>query len=123
MGPVFGPFFQQEYALYEPDPDVLLQIGNSLNGYTVTIVMGSWCSDSQEQVPRFYKIIDALHYDEKNITLICVDRKKDPRFVDIQSLGIELVPTFIFYKNNTESGRIVETPEETIEKDIGDIVH
>jgi thiol-disulfide isomerase/thioredoxin len=122
MGSVFGTYYQQEYALYEPDPEILLQIGAELNDYSITIVMGSWCDDSQEQVPRFFKIIDALNYDEKKITLIGVDRKKNPRFVDIQSLAIELVPTFIFYKDNAEAGRIVETPVETIESDVAGII-
>jgi len=26
--------------------------------------MGSWCGDSQEQIPKFYKIISLLNFDE-----------------------------------------------------------
>jgi len=37
--------------------------------------MGSWCGDSQEQVPKFYKIISLLNFDENKIQLIAVDRK------------------------------------------------
>ena len=38
-------------------------------------------------------------------------------------LDIELVPTFIFYRNGEELGRIVETPEDTLEKDLAEIVN
>jgi hypothetical protein len=37
---------------------------------------------------------------------------------DVDSLDIELVPTFIFYRKGMEIGRIVETPLQTMEEDI-----
>jgi thiol-disulfide isomerase/thioredoxin len=87
--------------------------------------MGSWCGDSQEQVPKFYKIISLLNFDENKIQLIAVDRKKHAREYDalVQSLNIELIPTFIFYKNGKEIGRIIETPKETLEADILEILN
>ncbi|MEJ2614863.1 MAG: hypothetical protein P8Z35_07895 [Ignavibacteriaceae bacterium] len=33
-------------------------------------------------------------------------------------MKIELVPTIIFYKDEKELGRIVETPNDSLEKDI-----
>lgn len=77
-GPVFGAFYQQEYATYSPDSEIIQQIDQQLNNYHLTIVMGSWCSDSQEQVPRIYKILDQLHFPGNQVTLICVDRKRKP---------------------------------------------
>ncbi len=121
-GPVFGAFFQQEYATYSPSEEVIQQIGQQLNVYRITIVMGSWCGDSQEQVPRFLKILDQLHFPEDQVTVICVDRKKKTIHADIQPLAVQLVPTFIFYKDNTEAGRIIETPSETLEKDLLNIL-
>ncbi len=34
-----------------------------------------------------------------------------------ETYGVELVPTFIFMSGEEELGRIVETPEETLEQD------
>ena len=119
---MFGAFYQQEYASYSPDAEIINLIGQQLNDYHLTVVMGSWCSDSQEQVPRFYKILDQLNFKEDQLTLICVDRKKKTIHADIQPLNIQLVPTFILFRKGTEAGRIVETPSETLEKDILHIV-
>ena len=121
-GSIFGTYFQEEYAVYQPDEAVLQQIGHQLNDYRITIVMGSWCSDSQEQVPRFYKILNQLNLPENQLTVICADRKKKTIHANIQPLDIKLIPTFIFYKNNAETGRIIETPTETLEKDFLKII-
>lgn len=117
-GDVFGSYFETEYAAYHPDEAVMQEIGQLLTDYRITIIMGSWCSDSQEQVPRFYRILDMLQFPEDQLTVICVDRKKKTILSDIQSLDIQLVPTFILYKDNTETDRIIEIPAETLEKDI-----
>lgn len=121
-GQVFGAFYQQEYASYSPDAETIRLIDRQLSDFHLTVVMGSWCGDSQEQVPRFYKILDQLHFPEDQVTLICVDRKKKTIHADIQPLNIQLVPTFIFYIKGTEAGRIIETPSETLEKDILSII-
>jgi len=40
----------------------------------------------------------------------------------IDSLDIECVPTFIFYHDGNEEGRIIESPEKSLEKDISAII-
>ena len=41
---------------------------------------------------------------------------------EAEGLRIELVPTIIFYKDGSEIGRIVETPVESMEKDLLKII-
>jgi len=84
--------------------------------------MGTWCSDSRREVPRFYKILDSLNFPSAKVKLIMVDRKKEAAEVNIASLNIELVPTMIIYNDGLEIGRIVETPKETLEKDLAAIL-
>jgi hypothetical protein len=84
--------------------------------------LGTWCSDSREQIPRLFKILDFLHYPEKNLQLLAVDRNKQALNIDISELKIELVPTIILYKEAVEVGRIVETPVMSLEEDIVDII-
>lgn len=117
---LFKTYYENEYAAYKPDTATLSAIKKilSANKINTVIVMGSWCGDSQEQVPRFYKIIDAADYSDSNITLYCVDRTKKTDKGETDNLNIIKVPTFIFYKNNKELGRIIETPKETLEKDM-----
>jgi len=115
---VFDAYYQKEYDEYLPDRDILSQMYPLLSGLTVTIVMATWCGDSREQVPRFYKIFDMLEHSFPDPDLICVDKDKKAPDVSLEGMNIERVPTFIFYFNGRELGRIIETPKETIEKDM-----
>jgi hypothetical protein len=49
------------------------------------------------------------------------DAKKSP-VGEYEGLGIQRVPTFIFYKNNIEAGRIIENPATSLEQDIVNIL-
>ncbi|NTW31561.1 MAG: thioredoxin family protein [Bacteroidetes bacterium] len=121
---IFNSYFDPEYKAYIPDEATITKLKGLLNNkkITVKIVMGMWCGDSQELVPRFYKIIDALNFSDDNITLYCVDRTKKTEKGETENLKIQLVPVFIFYLNGTEVGRITEIPEVSLEKDMLEIV-
>ena len=84
--------------------------------------MGTWCSDSRREVPRFYKIMDSTGYDSNKINLIMVGRQLKDITGAVAKYNVELVPTIIFYENGAEKGRIVEAPKETLEKDIVSIL-
>lgn len=114
----FSWWFDSEHDNYTPDSATVKEIGDKLNYVKITIVMGTWCSDSHREVPRFYKILDQLNYNPKYLTLICVDRKKSDPSGDVNKLDIVSVPTFIFHKGDKEIGRIVESPKESLEKDM-----
>lgn len=118
----FSWWFNSEFDNYSVDSVTLKNVSDKLKDVKITIVMGTWCSDSRREVPRFFKILDKLSFDQKNLTLICVDRNKTTPAGEVEKLDIKLVPTFIFYKNDVEIGRIVETPKETLEKDLVKIV-
>ena len=116
----FDEWYNSEFDEYTPEKKILRKIKKSKINSTikVTIVMATWCSDSRREVPHFYKILDKIKYDLKNVTLINVDTKKLAEETNVKKLNIEKVPTFIFYKNKKEIGRIIETPKETLEKDM-----
>jgi len=118
----FGTSFKEEYELYQPKEDIIEKLSTEINQVQITIVYGTWCSDSRMQVGRFYKILDEAGFNDKNLTVIGVNRDKDAVSVNIENLEIERVPTFIVYQNNEELGRIIETPKKTLEKDLWKIV-
>ncbi len=118
----FKDWFDEQYNNYQPDFEIIDQLEGKLDDISITIVMGTWCSDSREQIPAFYKILDELNYPSDKVTLICVDRKKRGLSNEADDLNIELVPTIIFYRNGEEIGRIIETPQESLEKDLLGIV-
>ncbi|MFC2114759.1 thioredoxin family protein, partial [Bacteroidota bacterium] len=88
----------------------------------IKVIMGTWCHDSQVQVPRFFRMLDYLKFEQDNILIICVDTEKEAVSFSIEELNIVLVPTFIIYKEEQEIGRIIESPIISLEQDLLDIL-
>ena len=115
---IFSEYFNEGYSNYVPDENIIKQLKKKKKGHEIVVVMATWCGDSKEQVPKFYKILDAIGFKDSNIKLIAVDGMKTGGETDISSLNIERVPTFIFYKDGREIGKIVESPTSSLEKDM-----
>lgn len=113
----FAWWFNSEYTNYQVDTITTQQI-TIPSDFQILIVLGTWCSDSRREIPRFIKIAEALQIADATIQMYAVDRKKKALDNTTDSLRIELVPTFIFYSHNAEVGRIIETPKESLEKDL-----
>jgi len=115
---VFFNTWTEEYDNYQPDYETLDSLEGKLDSINIKIVFRSTCSDSREKLPRFFKILNELDYNVNTITLIGVNREKKGLSNETEGLEIEFVPTIIFYKDGNEIGRIVETPYESLEKDL-----
>lgn len=116
-------WFTEGYTGYQPDQEIMGElVGLDKNDLTITIVLGTWCPDSRREVPRFIKMIDLWGFSREKIRLIGVDINKVAPLGDYPALAIERVPTFIFYKNNIEKGRIIEVPVTSLEQDTRDIL-
>ena len=120
--PIFSNYYSIEYNNYLPKLDFLETLNEEFNNVRIVLLFGSWCSDSQSQVPKFMRILDELNYPLDSLSIIGVNRLKEVPNVDIKRYMIEFVPTIIFYRNSFEIGRIVETPLETLEDDIASIL-
>jgi len=118
----FSRWWNPEYNMYDVDSTEVEKLKVIFKDIDITIVMGTWCSDSRVEVPHFYKILDEINYPREKVTLINVNREKQGLENEVEELDIILVPTFIFYKAGEEIGRIVETPYETLEKDMPEIL-
>ena len=107
---------EESYQPYKPAIDSLKLINGN---FMVEIFIGTWCSDSKREVPAFLKIVEVGELkDNLKIKMWAIDRQKHLENGLAVKRGIERVPTFIFYKNDLEFGRIVETPENLLEQDI-----
>ena len=115
---LFDSTWTTEYDNYQLDFETLDSLEGKLDNINIKIVFRSTCSDSREQLPRFFKILNELNYNVNTITLIGVNREKQGLSNEAEGLEIEFVPTIIFYKDGNEIGRIVETPYESLEKDL-----
>lgn len=115
----FQEWYDPEYEEYTPEQAVVEKVKKNIrDALRIKIVMGTWCSDSQREVPRFYRIMDDAGIPDEKVELISVNREKLVPGMDISALKIERVPTFIVYDGIKELDRIIETPAETLEKDL-----
>lgn len=119
----FNRWFEPEYESYTVNDSIILSVNTDLLlSCNIVVVLGTWCSDSQREIPRLFKILDFIKFPEENLKLICINRLKDAEGTEIEDLDIQLVPTIIFYNGDTELGRIIESPEVSLESDIASIL-
>lgn len=117
--PEFQVWFDETYESYSPKQSVIDEISKlDLEQVTISLVMATWCHDSRREVPGFYRILDEINFTDEAMTLINVNINKEVPGEDIAYLNIDFVPTFIIYMDGKEVGRIIESPEKSLEKDL-----
>jgi thiol-disulfide isomerase/thioredoxin len=91
--------------------------------FTVLIFGGTWCHDSQNILPVFYRLVDKSGFPDNRITLVGVDRQKTAPNNCHTIWNITMVPTFIILQNGKEMGRVVEYGQTgNVEKELANIV-
>ena len=65
----FSWWFNSEFDNYSVDSVTLKDVPDKLKDLKITIVLGTWCGDSKREVPRFFKILDKLSFDQKNLNI------------------------------------------------------
>ncbi len=121
--PEFQAWFDENYESYAPDETVITAL-SAINpkGISIALIMGTWCSDSRREVPHLYRIFDEIGFPENQVNIINVNKEKLLPEEDISKLHIERVPTIIIYKDKKETGRIIETPEKSLEEDLFELM-
>jgi thiol-disulfide isomerase/thioredoxin len=117
------PWMSENFKAYTPDSITLIELKKELTGVYIKAFMGTWCEDSQREVPHFYKILKSIGINEERIEMVAVSHDKDTPQGYEKEFDIAYVPTFIFYKQEQEIGRFVEyTQTATLEEDILTII-
>lgn len=115
----FKNWFDEGYKSYTPNQDVVEQLINFVpKNAKIVVIMGTWCSDSRREVPRLFKILDAIGFNKDSVTIYAINRKFSAGKVDISAYNAKKVPTIIYYHYGYEAGRIIETPEKSLEEDL-----
>jgi cyclophilin family peptidyl-prolyl cis-trans isomerase len=116
------PEYEQRSKEYEPDITVVEMMKSYVTANDrVEVYMGTWCSDSQREVPKFLRILDDLRTQfgvELPATFVAVDRSKQKPADLVKDKSIDKVATFIYYRGDRELGRIVERPKVVLEDDL-----
>jgi hypothetical protein len=118
----FSDWFTQNYNDYKVDSSLTKEIGKLMKNKNMTIFLGTWCGDSKREVPRMLKILDAAGIKEKQYDIIFVSNeaelyKQSPQHEE-KGRNIKRVPTFIISEGKNEQVRIIESPKESLEKDL-----
>ncbi len=115
---VWKDIFEAEYDNYQPDIELLHSLIPLMDDVSIVIIIGTWCSDSKQFVPPFMRILKEIQFDMSNVKMVGLDRNFAAADADISLYGVEKVPTFIFFSGTVEIGRIIETPEGSLENHI-----
>ena len=70
-------WFLKNYDAYQPESTYITILKEKLPEYTITAFFGSWCGDSKEQLPPFYKILDEAKFPLERLTVVGVSRERD----------------------------------------------
>ena len=113
-------FFKEDYKV---NSEIVDELKGKINDYEVKVFIGTWCSDSQDKGPAFFKVLEEAGYDMSKMQMFSLDRDKKGLNQEEVTYGVSHVPTFLFIKDGKEAGRIVENPINSIEEDVRDILN
>jgi hypothetical protein len=117
-----SPEWQDKYDKYDPPAEMVDALKAKLGAnMKIDVYLGTWCPDSRNNVPPFLKILDRVG------VLVPVRYRnvpRKPRDVKyyVEEMRVERVPSFIFYRDGKEVGRIIENPKAGMIEDMMDIV-
>jgi len=111
---------------YKPDTLTLPYLRSTIRQYQLLVFAGTWCEDSQNLLPKLYKLLHTLDISYENIILIGMDRAKTTSTTIgtdlVNKYKVSLLPTILFTDNNgDEKGRITESVSKSIEWDMVEI--
>lgn len=114
----FTEWYTENYEGHAVDSNLVDSIKPLLAGTQIQVYMGSWCEDSQREIPALFKILELVEDSMITMDLIALDHdKQTPDSLQVAH-GIEYVPTIIFQRDGVEMNRIVEYPQQSLEQDI-----
>ena len=121
--PPFGDWFNAGYDNYQPDPKINEKLKKLVaKGISIQVFFGTWCGDSQRELPRLLKITDEIGFPQTSLQIIALGSsdsllKQSPQHEE-EGKGIFRVPTVIIYRNGIEINRINEFPAFSLESDL-----
>ena len=86
-----------------------------LDGISVEMLFGTWCHDSQREIPKLLRMLEDINLKPEMISLIGLDYNKNEPLNRGKILNVKRTPTIIFYRDKTEIGRIEESPKIPLE--------
>ncbi|PXF63818.1 thioredoxin family protein [Kangiella spongicola] len=128
-GPMTIDELQSQYPVFAVkrnsplNSEALEQLNAVTTPTQITAYLGTWCHDSQREIPRLIQLKKALSNPNIQLQLITLDRQKSDSEGLAKKADVKYTPTIIVYQNQEELGRIVESTSEPIEIELLDIIN
>jgi hypothetical protein len=107
---------------YSPNLEIMSRLQAVNEEIQIEIFLGTWCSDSKQHVSAYIKVMDMVQNPLFKTIYIGIPRDKDSRTKYVQGKDIQKIPTFIVTIRGQEAGRIIETPQTSVEEDLWKII-
>lgn len=118
-----NPLWKQIYEDYSFDPAIIEILRSKIQKInSIDVYFAFWCGDSENNVPPFARILNEIGDTGMVVNYYVVGRKSPGEKYYYEKLKVERVPTFIFFKDGKEVGRIIENPQKTLEEDFLEII-
>jgi len=118
----YKTWFNTNFKTYLVDEKSLKKIKKrKLKDLKILAFMGTWCHDSNREIPRLMRVMEELGAADK-LELYGVDVNKKSLFGREEGYGIRNTPTIIFFLDGEEIGRVIEEPEVSFEAYLAEIL-
>lgn len=115
-------WFNKENDFYRINEERLEKIKPLLKDKRVVLIMGTWCEDSQREVPGMMKILNQAGFNTTEMEIISIDEDKRTKEGLEKAYNLAYIPALIFFEGEKEINRIVEFPINSLEQDMLDIL-
>lgn len=111
------PEFEQEYITYQPSR-VEIEAINKIAGKSLLVLFGTWCHDSQREIPRLLKLLDESGVTLESLSLYAVNQYKQSPDQIHRDYNLRYTSTIILLDSKLELGRIIEKPKVSLGQDL-----
>jgi hypothetical protein len=117
------PAWVQAGVEASPDLAAARALAGVAPGAEVTVLLGTWCSDSRREISRLWRALDEIGATSGSglpftLSYIGVDEAKREPAAAVAAAGLKYVPTLIVRRDGREVGRIVESAPHGVELDL-----
>lgn len=106
-------------SVYQPKQAAVDKLKQHNTKLYIQVFCGSWCEDTQRELPKFLKVAEAtgLKY-----SFYFLDRNKQSTAGEEKKHNILFVPTFIVFYEDKEIGRVIEIAPKGIENHLAEML-
>ena len=115
-------WFGKGADLYHPNQQAVDELHKIWPDYRFIVFAGTWCSDTKDMLPKFYKVLVEAGIDLHTVEMFGLNRSKEALNNETTLYSITRVPTIIVMHQFREVGRITENVEMSVEEDLVKII-